>query len=68
MHFLDIFIVFARNNLMYIMCKVGDYILGINNIGKTSTQTNTQWNAVAGHQEEIEVNSIDIYNPIFHIL
>ena len=49
MHFLDIFIVFALNNLMNIMCKVGDYILGINNIGKTSTQTNTQWNAVAGH-------------------
>ena len=42
MRFLDIFIIFARNNLMNIMCKVGDYILGINNIGKTSTQTNTQ--------------------------
>ena len=27
---------------MNIMCKVGDYILGINNIGKTITQTNTQ--------------------------
>lgn len=27
---------------MNIMCKAGDYILGINNIGKTSTQTNTQ--------------------------
>lgn len=42
MHFLDIFIVFARNNLMNLMCKVGDYILGINNIDKTSTHTNTQ--------------------------
>ena len=42
MRFLDIFIVFARNNLMNIMCKVGDYILKINNIGKTSTETNTQ--------------------------
>ena len=40
--FLDIFIAFARNNLMNIMCKVGDYILEINIIGKTSTQTNTQ--------------------------
>ena len=27
---------------MNIMCKVGDYILKINNIGKTSTETNTQ--------------------------
>ena len=34
MRFLDIFIVFARNNLMNIMCKVGDYILKVNNIGK----------------------------------
>ena len=42
MRFLDIFIVFARNNLMNIMCKVGDYILEINNIGKTSTLTKTQ--------------------------
>ena len=42
MRFLDIFIVFARNNLMNIMCKVGDYILKVNNIAKTSTQTNTQ--------------------------
>lgn len=38
MRFLDIFIVFARNNLMNIMCKVGDYILILNNINKTSTQ------------------------------
>ena len=38
----DIFIVFARNYLMNIMCKVGDYILKVNNIAKTSTQTNTQ--------------------------
>lgn len=38
----DIFIVFARNNLMNIMCKVGDSILKVNNIAKTSTQTNTQ--------------------------
>ena len=45
MRFLDIFIVFARNNFMNIMCKVGDYILGINNIGKTITQTNPR-NAV----------------------
>ena len=30
---------------MNIMCKVGDYILKVNNIAKTSTQTNTQ-NAV----------------------
>ena len=36
---------FARNYLMNIMCKVGDYILKVNNIAKTSTQTNTQ-NAV----------------------
>lgn len=42
MRFLDIFIVFARNNLINIMYKIGYYILGINNIGKTSTQTNTQ--------------------------
>ena len=42
MRFLDIFIVFARNNLMNIMCKVGDSILKVNNIAKTSTQTNTQ--------------------------
>ena len=42
MRFLDIFIVFARNYLMNIMCKVGDYILKVNNIAKTSTQTNTQ--------------------------
>lgn len=42
MRFLDIFIVFARNNHINIMCKAGDYILEINNIGKTSTQTNTQ--------------------------
>ena len=42
MRFLDIFIVFARNNLMNIMCKVGDYILKVNNIDKTNTQTNTQ--------------------------
>ena len=42
MRFLDIFIVFARNNLMNIMCKVGDYILILNKINKTSTQTNTQ--------------------------
>lgn len=35
MRFLDIFIVFARNNLMNIMCKVGDYILKINNIAKS---------------------------------
>ena len=42
MRFLDIFIVFARNNLMNIICKVGDYILKVNNIAKTSTQTNTQ--------------------------
>ena len=42
MRFLDIFIVFARNNLMNIMCKVGDYILKVNNIAKTSTQINTQ--------------------------
>mgnify|MGYP004656815517 FL=1 len=42
MRFLDIFIVFARNNLMNIMCKVGDYILILNNINKTSTQANTQ--------------------------
>lgn len=34
MRFLDIFIVFARNNLMNIMCKVGDYILILNNIYK----------------------------------
>ena len=27
---------------MNIMCKVGDYILKVNNIAKTSTQTNTQ--------------------------
>lgn len=27
---------------MNIMCKVGDYILGVNNIAKTSTQINTQ--------------------------
>ena len=33
---------FARNYLMNIMCKVGDYILKVNNIAKTSTQTNTQ--------------------------
>ena len=33
---------FARNNLMNIMCKVGDYIQKVNNIAKTSTQTNTQ--------------------------
>ena len=39
---LDIFIVFARNNLMNIMCKVGDSILKVNNIAKTSTQTNTK--------------------------
>ena len=38
----NIFIVFARNYLMNIMCKVGDYILKVNNIAKTSTQTNTQ--------------------------
>lgn len=37
-----IYIVFARNNLMNIMCKVGDYILRVNNIAKTSTQINTQ--------------------------
>ena len=42
MRFLDIFIVFARNNLMNIICKVGDYILKVNNIAKTSTLTNTQ--------------------------
>ena len=42
MRFLDIFIIFARNNLMNIMCKVGDYILKVNNIDKTSTQTNTK--------------------------
>ena len=40
--FADLFIVFARNNLMNIMCKVGDYILILNNINKTSTQENTQ--------------------------
>ena len=34
MRFLDIFIVFARNNLMNIMCKVGDYILILNNVEK----------------------------------
>ena len=33
---------FARNNLMNIMCKVGDSILKVNNIAKTSTQTNTK--------------------------
>ena len=33
---------FARNYLMNIMCKVGDYILKVNNIAKTSTQINTQ--------------------------
>ena len=38
MRFLDIFIVFARNNLMNIMCKVSDYILILNNINKTSTR------------------------------
>lgn len=27
---------------MNIMCKVGDSILKVNNIAKTSTQTNTQ--------------------------
>ena len=27
---------------MNIICKVGDYILKVNNIAKTSTQTNTQ--------------------------
>lgn len=37
MRFLDIFIVFARNNLMNIMGKYTDYTLNINNIGKTST-------------------------------
>ena len=37
MRFLDIFIVFARNNLMYIMCKVGDYILKTNNIDEVNT-------------------------------
>lgn len=42
MRFLDIFIVFARNNLMNIMCKIGDYILKVNNIDKNSTQTNIQ--------------------------
>lgn len=40
MRFLDIFIVFARNNLMNIMCKIGDYILIFNNLNKTSTQAN----------------------------
>ena len=40
--FFDIFVVFARNNLTNIMCKVGDYILKINNIDKTSTLTNIQ--------------------------
>ena len=33
---------YARNYLMNIMCKVGDYILKVNNIAKTSTQINTQ--------------------------
>ena len=42
MRYLKIFIVFARNNLMNIMCKDGDYILILNNINKTSTQANTQ--------------------------
>ncbi len=42
MRLLYIFIVFARNNLINIMYKVGDYILKVNNIAKTSTQTNTQ--------------------------
>ena len=37
MRFLDIFIVFARNNLMNIMCKVGDYILKVNNIAKSQS-------------------------------
>ena len=27
---------------MNIMCKVGDYILKVNNIDKTNTQTNTK--------------------------
>ncbi len=40
MRFLDIFIVFARNNLMNIMCKIGDYILIFKNLNKTSTQAN----------------------------
>lgn len=31
---------------MNIMCKVGDYILILNNINKTSTQANTHRNAV----------------------
>ena len=62
MRFLDIFIVFARNNLMNIMCKVGDYILGINNIGKIITQTNTQ-NAV--HRKlmiaQLIIEKIEVY-------
>ena len=42
MRYLNIFIVFARNNLMNITCKDGDYILILNNINKTSAQANTQ--------------------------
>ena len=34
MRFLYIFIVFARNNLINIMCKYADYTLNINNIDK----------------------------------
>lgn len=37
MRFLDIFIVFARNNHINIMCKYTDYTLNINNIDKSNS-------------------------------
>ena len=62
---------FARNNLMNIMCKVGDYILKVNNIAKTSTQTNTQKrstqktdDSIANNQKKQKITESEVKNEV----
>ena len=71
MRYLNIFIVFARNNLMNIMGKDGDYILILNNINKTSTQANTQKrstqktdDSTANDQKKMKNNECKVKNEV----
>lgn len=41
---------------MNIICKVGDYILKVNNIAKTSTLTNTQKRSISKTDDSIANN------------
>ncbi len=62
---------FARNNLMNIMCKVGDYIQKVNNIAKTSTQTNTQKrstqktdDSIANNQKKQKITESEVESEV----